>query len=175
MRSFLKYAVVASLATGLINVANAATHYDTAAVVSVTPITRMVHVPDMQQECWNESIINDTSNDSDSTTSTIVGGIVGGVVGNQFGKGKGKTAATVAGTLLGGSVGHDMSTQDSSPTERVIRRCRSIDHGYDEERIEGYSVKYKYQGATYTTRMHKDPGETLRVRVETKVTPVVGR
>ena len=39
----------------------------------------------------------------------------------------------------------------------------------------GYEVTYRYGGREYTTRMDHDPGERMRVRVDTDYTDHAGR
>ena len=36
----------------------------------------------------------------------------------------------------------------------------------EESRIVGYDVEYEYAGSVRETRMSRDPGSTLRLRVE---------
>ena len=46
-------------------------------------------------------------------------------------------------------------------------RCRTTTAWRDSDRIMGYEVTYRYGGREYTTRMDHDPGNRLRVRVDT--------
>src|SRR5262249_8992492 len=53
--------------------------------------------------------------------------------------------------------------QVNQPSER----CRTTTAYRDSDRIMGYEVTYRYGGREYTTRMDHDPGQRLRVRVDT--------
>ena len=144
-------------------------YYVRAKVVHVKPIVRVVQVSTPREVCWNERVPRHRHRRHGSGfTPTIVGGIVGGVLGNQFGSGRGKVAMTVAGAALGASIGHDVSRKPARGTARYTteRRCEIEDVVYDEERVEGYRVRYRYQGRTFATRLDEHPGSTIRVRVQ---------
>lgn len=141
--------------------------FDYAEVVRVDPIVRHVRVSTPREECWDEEVPVYRS-EYRSATPMILGGIIGGVVGSTMGKGDGRTAATVAGTVLGGSVGRDVGHANQRPAESgtvLETRCRQVADYREEERVEGYDVSYRYQGEEYRTRMPRDPGERVRVRV----------
>ncbi len=151
-------------------------YMDYARVVDVEPIVRTVRVSEPRRECWDEEVTRhrrQASRRAGSYTPLVVGGIVGGVVGNQFSKGKRRDALTVAGALLGASVGRDLYRRHRSVEEPYVtteHRCRVVDEYYEEERIEGYRVTYRYKGKTFVRRMDHDPGRRIRIRVA--VTPV---
>ena len=100
---------------------------------------------------------------------TVLGAIVGGALGNQVGKGDGRKAATIAGAVAGGAIGNNVGRRDDDTYVSSERRCREVDGGYEERRINGYDVEYRYRGETYMSRLTYDPGERIRVRVS--VTP----
>ncbi len=141
--------------------------FDYARVTNVEPIFRTLRINAPRQECWDEE--RTTYNPGyQSGTPTIIGGLIGGVIGNQFGKGHGKQVATVAGALLGGSIARDSQYRNSGgghATTRVETACRTVNDYQTEQRIEGYMVSYKYRGQTYTSRMNREPGDRVRVRV----------
>jgi uncharacterized protein YcfJ len=136
-----------------------------ARVTHVEPIYRTVTVSSPERECWDEP--QRYRGDHESYTSTIAGGIIGGVIGNQFGGGSGKTVMTIAGTLLGGSVGRDMNNSNRyrEVDYRHQEQCRVVERRYQEERIDGYEVSYRYHGRHYTTVMDHDPGRFIDVDV----------
>lgn len=138
-------------------------HGEYAKVLAVRPIIETVSVSRPERQCWNETVGYRTR--SDSATPTIVGGIIGGVVGNQFGEGKGKDAMTVAGALLGGSIGRNMGTENDERYPVTRQRCRTEHEIYEQDRVVGYHVTYRYHGREYTTRMPYDPGNRMKVRV----------
>lgn len=147
-------------------------YFDYARVVDVDPIVEVVRVEEPRKVCWTEDVTYHSPRRPRSVTPEIVGGIVGGVVGNQFGSGSGKDIATVAGAILGGSIAHDYKKRRAhgydSYTEPV-ERCGIQHDYYEEERIVGYDVKYRYNGRVYRTRMDRDPGHKVRVRVNVTV------
>lgn len=141
-------------------------HYDRgdkAKVTHVQPIYRSVTVTRPHRECWDEP--RRYHNDHQSYTSTIAGGLIGGVLGNQFGGGSGKTAMTIAGTLLGGSVGRDVGARHQNVDYGYQEQCRVVDKSYQEQRIDGYEVGYRYHGKHYTTVMDHHPGQFIPVDV----------
>lgn len=139
-----------------------------AKVVSVKPIYETIEVARPEQHCWKErsAAYYPPHPRNESYTGTIAGAIAGGALGNQFGKGRGNDAMTVAGALLGASIGNDMTRQvHHRRPPRMERRCETTTRYDTREELVGYRVKYKFRGETYTTRMDRDPGKTIRVRV----------
>ena len=139
--------------------------HDYARVVHVKPIYKFVQVSQPRQECWDEEQVH--YHHRDAAGPTIVGGIIGGAVGNRIGHGRGRDAATVAGAILGAALGRDIHRRRHEPQRHVQTEqvCRSYDEYVEEERLDGYRVKYRYHGRTYVTRMDHDPGDKIRVYV----------
>ncbi len=81
---------------------------------------------------------------------------IGGVIGHQFGSGRGKDAATVAGSMIGAAIGHGPVRRVDY--ERPVERCETRYQSFQEQRIDGYDVVYRYHGQKYATRMPYDPG-----------------
>lgn len=143
-------------------------YYDYAPVLDVDPITEVVRVEEPSEVCWTETVTHRRPRGRGSVTPEIVGGIVGGVVGNQFGSGRGKGIATVAGAILGGSIAHDVKRRRAygyDTYSEPVERCELQSDYYEEERLVAYHVKYRYNGKVYHTRMDRDPGREVRVRV----------
>ncbi len=140
-----------------------------ARVERVVPVVTHVTVPSSREECWSEPVVVRHPG-SGSYTPMIVGGIIGGVVGNQVGKGTGKDVATVAGAALGASVGRDIygGPRGGGSTVHHEQRCRTVDTSYTEERVDGYRVRYRYQGDSHWARMDHDPGDWVRVGVDVR-------
>ena len=61
----------------------------------------------------------------------------------------------------------DTSTNVVVPVSRDVQRCRTVDQTTDV--IQGYDVRYRYQGREYMTRTATDPGS--RIRVDVSVLP----
>ena len=173
------------LATGLIFISalqvNAAeVSYDYARVVDVDPITKTVRVSQPREECWQEEVIHrePARHHQASSTGTILGGIVGAAIGNRLGHGKtNKKVGAVAGAVLGASIGHDMSRRahaSSTPArsyKTTEERCEIVRDYYEQEKITGYHVTYRYHGEVYETRTKVHPGKRIKLRVN--ISPVL--
>jgi uncharacterized protein YcfJ len=136
-------------------------------VLRVDPVYETYRVSRPREQCEDVEVRRQGSRYDNTNTGTIVGAIVGGALGNQVGKGDGRKAATVAGAVIGGAVGREIDAQNNRPgTYRAVEtRCRVINESYDERRIVGYDVEYRYRGEVFFSRLGYDPGEKLRVRV----------
>jgi uncharacterized protein YcfJ len=151
--------------------------YETARVVRVEPIVRLVRVSTPRRECWDEDYyVTESAPPRGTAGGAIAGAIIGGVIGHQFGKGRGKDAATVAGALMGSAIGTDHAARDNWHRERgrdehrlrTRTRC-DVSHDWrEEERVDGYRVTYEFDGERYVTRMNRDPGETIKVWVSVR-------
>lgn len=178
---------LASLATVSASAFASESFGDRARVVSVRPIHE--RIPVTREECWNDRqrgyeerrvVRRDTG--APVGAGTVLGAVVGGVLGHQMGgSDRARDAATVGGALVGGLVGNQIERDGAPPRERVVEvervpvernveRCRTVNEV--REATLGYDVSYEYAGREFTTRMDRDPGRNLRVRVE--VTPVEG-
>jgi len=137
----------------------AADFFDTARVVSSTPIYERVSEP--RNECWNETV--QSAPKERSMGGAIIGGVAGGLLGNQVGGGQGKTAATAAGAIAGVLVGDRVANPDQPPGSQQVQRCRQVDNSRDV--IKGYNVTYRYNGKEATTTLPYQPGATVQVGV----------
>jgi uncharacterized protein YcfJ len=161
---------------------------DRARVISSTPVYE--RIPVTREECWNERqrVYEDrrvTRSDTGAPigAGTVLGAVIGGAVGRQFGdSNRGKNQGTAAGAVVGGLIGHQVESGGAPssvertevervPVERNVERCRQVNEM--REATLGYDVRYEYNGHTFTTRMDRDPGRMLRLRVD--VTPEEGR
>ncbi len=158
--------LVPSLALG-------ATTYDRARVVGVTPVYESVAYEVPVEECRTERVPH-TRYQRASATGPLVGAIIGGAIGNAVGhKKRNKQVGTVVGALLGGSIGADIARQNRERRGGYNRYssqqvCDVAYEMHEEERLAGYDVRYVYAGETYSTRMDRDPGRYLRVRVSVR-------
>lgn len=136
-------------------------------VLRVDPLYENVRVSEPREECYDQEVRRSSGRYENTTTGTIVGALVGGALGNQVGKGDGRKAATVAGAVIGAGVGREIDANDNPSRSRrsVETRCRVVESGYEERRIVGYDVEYRYRGEVFFSRLGYDPGEKLRVRV----------
>ena len=70
--------------------------------------------------------------------------------------------------LSGISLGaFETSTNVAVPVQRDVQRCRTVEGHTDV--IQGYDVRYRYQGREYVTRLASPPGD--RIPVEVTVAP----
>ncbi len=136
-------------------------------VLRVDPVYDRVQVSQPREECYDEEVRHSGGRYDNTAAGTIVGALVGGALGNQVGKGNGRRAATVAGAVIGGSVGREVDANNNPRglTRSVETRCRVVESAYEERRIIGYDVEYRYRGEVFFSRLGHDPGEKLRVRV----------
>ena len=152
--------------------ASAAAEYDWARVTSVHPVYEAVTVVEPREECRDERVAYGARRGS--ATPPILGAILGGALGNAVGhKKRNKQVGVLVGALLGGSIGADIARSSRAGHPMAYRtemRCRVVEQARREERLTGYDVTYDYGGTTYRTRMQRDPGDQVRVRV--RVTPV---
>ncbi len=152
---------------------------DYARVVDVKPNYRTVRVQTPQRECWDEVVYEDRSRRRNGNApAAIAGGIIGGVVGHQFGSGRGNDAMTVLGTLVGSAIARDVAADRSRREHhgyqeaRTVQRCETRTQVSTEQRIDGYTVTYEYDGRHYVTQTREHPGNQVAVQVT--VTPYEG-
>ena len=152
--------------------AMAATSYDRAPVTQVEPVYETVRYSVPVEVCSEQEVAyREPTQRRASATGPILGAIIGGALGNAVGNGKkNKQVGAVVGAVLGGSIGADVSRKhrrahNDSVTYRTEQVCRTDREERSEERLAGYDVTYVYAGNTYTTRMQRDPGDSIRVRV----------
>lgn len=149
-------------------------YYTWAEVVDARPIVKIVQYREPQESCWEETVRRDGHGHGyRSRTPIVLGGILGGVAGHQFGSGRGNDIMTVAGALLGASIGRDAAYRQQGPAYPVYareRRCEISETVREEERLDGYEVRYRLDGREFVTRTPTDPGPRLRVRVQVEPT-----
>ena len=138
-----------------------------AKVVDAQPVYEVVRYPVQEERCWDEQVWR-REPARRSATPIIVGSIIGGVIGNQFGGGSGNTALTAAGAVLGGSIAADASYRRNPDGYYAVteRQCTVEKDWRYEEQIVAWDVRYKYRGDIYETRMKKQPGKRIQVRVD---------
>lgn len=169
----LKTVSALSLSTGALWMSSSAlaqTQYVYADVLESRPIYQSVTVSAPREECWQEKVKVRDSHRSGSRTPALISAIVGGAIGNAVGNNSSsRKVGTVVGAVLGHSVGRDIVAANNrhEPAHyQTVRHCEVVDEYYDEERLMGYQVKYRYNGENYSVRMDDDPGERIRLRVQ---------
>ncbi len=146
-----------------------ADRYDYAKVIDVRPIIKMVRISTPERECWKEQVVH--RDNRNNVGRMIIGGVIGGAIGNRFGKGNGRRASIAVGTLIGAGIGNSYGNENGQIYTTNEQRCQVVNTYHEEERVEGYKVKYRYDGEIYHTRMDRHPGKMLRVRVS--VSPAI--
>ena len=149
--------------------------YQYAEVLASDPIYETVSYSVPVEQCRLEDVPYREDRGHRSATGPIVGAIIGGAIGNAVGhKKRNKQVGTAVGAILGGSIGADISRRQRERDGYVRYSSREVcDTTYEEryeEQVTGYRVTYRYAGETYRTTLDRDPGPSLRVRVN--VTPV---
>jgi len=153
--------------------------FDYARVVSVEPIVERSRGPVDHEVCYDEPVDRYEpryTSRRDNGGATVLGAIIGGALGNTVGHGDGRKAATIAGAVIGGSIAHDNARRNDYDRGGYVvhdteTRCHT-ETSYDGGReVTGYTVTYRYDGRNYTTTLDHDPGERIRVNVDSHVTP----
>lgn len=173
-KKHLTFLTLTILATGSAHAAKN-NFRDTARVTHVNPVVKTYEHRNPVENCHYEQVAYQEAvpTGRKSHTGTILGAVIGGALGNELGHRKhNKQYGAAIGALLGGSIGRDVSRkpQQYVTKYRDERVCNTTTEISVEERVVGYDVSYRYQGQTYTTRMNRDPGDRLQVRVA--VTPI---
>ena len=139
-------------------------------VISSYPVYQTVVREEPREQCYIEEVARRQSRGK-SATPAIVGTILGGALGNALGsKNSNQRVGAVMGGVLGYSIGKDVGRRHAEHhgavryEEREV--CSTVYERIEEERLTGYDVSYAYGGQTYKTRMRRDPGSTVRVRVQ---------
>ena len=143
--------------------------YIEADVLSVVPVVQEVRVVTPERNCWEERRSGAFADGhGDHAVGLVVGGVVGGALGPGLGhKKRNKQVGAVVGSILGATLGNAIShDRQSRRASGWVERCEVVETRRDETRVVGYDVEYEYAGAIHRTRLNRDPGATLRLRVE---------
>jgi uncharacterized protein YcfJ len=181
MKNKLLKLVVGTALGAAASLAVAESFPDQARVISVNPVYE--RIPVAREECWNDRVrayeehrVTRSDTGAAIGPGTVLGAVVGGVIGHQFGNSSGgRDRGTAAGAIVGGLVGNQIDRQNQDapsttteveriPVTRDVQRCRTVHEA--REATLGYDVRYEYRGREFTTRLARDPGRLLRVRVD---------
>lgn len=166
--------VTALLGFGFASLASASTSYYEADVIQSTAVYRTVETSTPRRECWLEEVVRESRPQYRSHTPNILGAVIGGAIGNAVGHNKSnQRVGSVVGAVLGASVARDISYSNRTRNVQyeTVERCETVYDSYLEDRLVGYDVIYSYNNREYTVRTQRDPGATIRVRVN--VEPVL--
>lgn len=150
------------------------TSYDYATVLNASPIYKTVQISTPREECWNEQVVYRDTRDGNSAVGSVLGGVVGGALGNAVGhKKSNKRVGAVVGAVVGATLGNAIAKNGrrDEPRYGTEERCKVYRDAYSEERLMGYDVRYRYLDQVYSTRMDRDPGDSIKVRIA--VSPVI--
>ncbi|PCJ49930.1 MAG: hypothetical protein COA74_03830 [Gammaproteobacteria bacterium] len=141
-------------------------HYDYATVLQSKPVYRIIEMTKQERQCRPEEVVY-KQRQRKSSNGSLVGGILGAAVGHALGhNSKHRTGATVAGALVGASIANNTNNNISFNERRVVEsRCRLVPTTWEEEKIVGYKVVYRYNGRTFETRLPFEPTDSLKIRV----------
>lgn len=180
IRNTLSLAVAATLALGSLPAGAAAgdATYVTVPVEAVTPVYETVRVVEPEEVCRTERVaVRDDRRRGRSATPYLLGGLIGGGIGNAVGAGEdNKKVGAVIGALLGASIAGDIARhgrQAGQPRHVGYEQhevCELVEFERTERQLAGYDVTYAYGGREYQAHMNRDPGATIRLRVD--VTPL---
>jgi uncharacterized protein YcfJ len=152
------------IALALAAVFGSASAAEFGSVISSTPVTQQVGVP--QQTCTEQQQLVEQPT---SGGGAVVGAVVGGLLGNTVGRGLGRAAATGIGVVAGAAVGDHVEAGQTPPAETTVRSCQNAMRV--DSRVIGYDVVYEYHGQRYSSRLVQDPGSQVPLNVQ--VTPAV--
>jgi uncharacterized protein YcfJ len=151
------------LAFGLLGATVAASAAEYGTVISATPVTAAVPIP--QQECSDQPVVYQRPT---TGAGALIGGIAGAAIGNSVGAGAGRALATGIGLMAGSTIGNQVEANGTPPVESTVRQCRTVTRY--ENRTIGYDVVYEYQGVRRRTQTATDPGD--RIALNVNVAPV---
>jgi uncharacterized protein YcfJ len=148
-------------------------HYDYATVLQSKPVYRIIEVTKEERQCRKEEVVYQQRHKK-SSNGSLIGGILGAAVGHALGhNSKHRSGATVAGAIVGASIGENNNNNQRRSEKRVVENhCRLVPTSWEEERIVGYNVVYRYNGRTFETRLPFEPADSLKIRVV--MTPIQG-
>jgi uncharacterized protein YcfJ len=147
----LRTTIQGLLLSGVALTAMAQQPYETAKVISATPvITQVPH-----QVCQQVAV---AVPEPKSGAGAVMGALAGGAVGNALSHGAGNAAATALGVVGGAILGDRVEGQSTSI--HAMPQCTE-----QLMQVTMYQVEYELNGQRYTTQMAQDPGKTLGVQV----------
>jgi len=146
-------------------------HYDYGTVLTSKPVYRIFQMSGQEKVCTEEIVNRRTHTNSGGS---LVGGIIGAAIGHAIGhKVKHKTGATIAGAIIGSQMSASASNSsnfDGSSSNNTEYRCKMVPTSWEEERIIGYNVVYRYDDQTIETRLPFEPKDSIKLRV--MLTPI---
>ncbi len=148
--------------------------YVDAPVTQVEPIIETVAYTEPEERCWFEEVDVRPLGAAQSATTPLIGALIGGAIGNAVGhKKRNKQVGAVVGALIGGSIAADIDRQQSrtqvSSTRRVRQEvCEVVSETKYRREVTGYLVTYELGGESYQTRLQRNPGDTVRLRVSVR-------
>lgn len=133
------------------------TSYVHAKVIGVDPISVQSSRSVPRTSC---SYVEEVTRDG---SGAVVGAIIGGATGRAIAKDKdtGTAIGAITGAIIGG--------QNTPSQSRLVERCSTYQDREHFNRITGYNVTFEYNGQLRTTRMNRDPGNTITIKTVTRI------
>lgn len=131
-------------------------------VVSRTPVYQQVAVT--RQVCSTTP----TPAQPKSSSGSVVGAIAGGLIGSALGGRDNRTFSAGLGAIGGAMLGDHVDTQAAKPGASTVCQNQT---SY-ENRLQGWSVVYDFNGKRYTTQLAVDPGPTVPLQITPMVPPM---
>ena len=132
-------------------------HYDYATVLQVTPIVRIVETEQYESQCRSQRVIERQPDGKNKLLGSILGAAVGHALGSRS---KHRKQATIVGAIAGASMASSGQVKHS---RQMV--CEPVPVTQQQESIVGYKVVYRYNDRTFETRLNRDPGSSLKLRV----------
>lgn len=132
-------------------------------VLAAKEVMQTVVTP--REHCENVQVQRQAAvKDQNRIAGTAIGGLAGGLLGSTIGGGSGKTVATVAGAVAGGYAGNQVQKgmQQRDVVTTTEQRCKTVNE--KSQKLIGYDVTYRLNGADGTVRTSFKPGATLPVK-----------
>lgn len=145
-----------------------------APVVGVEPIVQVYRERIPFETCREERVRVVERGGGIAPMPTIVGAVLGGAAGNILGRNSSKEGViTGAGAVLGATIGNQRAQRDRGTGAYYVTEdvCTTEYELRERERVEGYRVSYRYGDDVYETRMDREPGVTIPVRVRLEPLP----
>lgn len=137
-----------------------------ATITSVNPMYKNNYVTQYDKECYNVEVpIYRERVVQGSGADALIGGIIGAAVGNQFGNGNGKDVMTGLGAIFGANQASNRRVQEVTGY-RIQEQCDNVAVRVNEPTIYSYTIRYEYNGSSYTQETTKRYVLGQKVRIQ---------
>lgn len=138
-------------------------------VLDIEPITRIIQSTEPRRVCTEQPVA--VREERHSPGGAIIGTVIGAAIGHRIGhRERHPVLGTAVGAAVGASIGRAATSSRPEVRYETVERCHVEHERFEEERIVGYRVQYRYHGDVYETRTREHPGREMRMRV--RIEPV---